>query len=89
MLYFVGVVCDTGDFESMKRFSPEDATTNPSLILKAATQNEYKHLVDNAVSYAKQNANTFEEQLSLAMDKVSVRVLRYEYCKFKYYIAIG
>ena len=72
------MVCDTGDFESMKRFSPEDATTNPSLILKAATQPEYKHLVEDAVSYAKANATTNAEQLELAMDKVSVRVC---FCK--------
>lgn len=47
------VVCDTGDFASMKAFSPKDATTNPSLLLKAAAQPEYQHLVDDAVSYAK------------------------------------
>jgi transaldolase len=39
------VVADTGDFERMKEFAPQDATTNPSLILKAAQQNNYQSLV--------------------------------------------
>jgi transaldolase len=40
------VVADTGDFERMKEFTPQDATTNPSLILKAAQQSNYQSLVD-------------------------------------------
>jgi transaldolase len=40
------VVADTGDFERMKAFAPQDATTNPSLILKAASQNNYQSLVN-------------------------------------------
>lgn len=40
------VVADTGDFERMKEFAPQDATTNPSLILKAAQQSNYQSLVD-------------------------------------------
>ena len=44
------VVADTGDFESMKQYKPRDATTNPSLILAAASKPEYSHLVDKAVS---------------------------------------
>ena len=67
-----GVVCDTGDFASMKQFSPEDATTNPSLILKAAIIPEYAHLVDGAISYAKAHGNSDSERLSIAMDKLSV-----------------
>ena len=39
------VVADTGDFESMKAYKPQDATTNPSLILQAAAKPEYRHLV--------------------------------------------
>ena len=42
------VVADTGDFESIHQFSPSDATTNPSLILKAAKQEKYKHLLVKA-----------------------------------------
>ena len=46
------VVADTGDFESMKAFTPQDATTNPSLILKAAASPAYDALVDQAISEA-------------------------------------
>lgn len=46
---FTTVVADTGDFEAMKAFAPQDATTNPSLILKASRQEEYRHLVTRAV----------------------------------------
>lgn len=45
---FTRVVADTGDFESMKEYEPEDATTNPSLILAASRKPEYRHLVDKA-----------------------------------------
>ena len=47
---FTTVVADTGDFEAMKEYEPRDATTNPSLILKAAKQEEYRHLVEKAVA---------------------------------------
>jgi transaldolase len=46
------VVADTGDFASMKQFSPLDATTNPSLILKAAAMPDYAYLIDKAISEA-------------------------------------
>jgi len=46
---FTTVVADTGDFESMKRFQPTDATTNPSLILKAVRQPSYQHLLENCI----------------------------------------
>jgi len=42
---FTTVVADTGDFERMQVFQPQDATTNPSLILKAAQQSNYQSLV--------------------------------------------
>ena len=45
------VVSDTGDMESIKRFKPTDATTNPTLILKASQLPAYAHLVDEAVSW--------------------------------------
>lgn len=44
------VVADTGDFETMRRFQPQDATTNPSLILKAVQMPQYSHLLDKAVA---------------------------------------
>jgi len=47
---FTRVVADTGDFATLKEYAPEDATTNPSLILKAAIMPEYKHLVEKAIA---------------------------------------
>ena len=44
------VVADTGDFGTLRQYAPQDATTNPSLILKAATMPEYAHLLDAAIS---------------------------------------
>ncbi len=46
---FTTVVADTGDFEAMREYQPQDATTNPSLILKAFQQEQYAHLVDKAI----------------------------------------
>lgn len=53
---FTKVVADTGDFGSIKEFKPQDATTNPSLILKAAGMPAYAHLVDRAVKDAGRSA---------------------------------
>jgi transaldolase len=47
---FTKVVADTGDFATLKEYAPQDATTNPSLILKAAQLPAYKNLVDNAIA---------------------------------------
>lgn len=47
---FTKVVADTGDFATLKQYAPLDATTNPSLILKAALMPEHKHLVEKAVA---------------------------------------
>ena len=47
---FTTVVADTGNFASMEEFKPQDATTNPSLILQAAAKPEYKHLVKKAIA---------------------------------------
>lgn len=59
------VVSDTGDVDAVKRLQPQDATTNPSLIYKAAQLPQYAHLIDNAISYGKGD-------LSLIMDKLAV-----------------
>lgn len=68
------VVADTGEFSTIKQFSPQDATTNPSLILKAALVPEYQPLIESAVKYAKENGADLssEEKLALAVDKVAV-----------------
>lgn len=47
---FTTVVADTGDFGSLKQYTPRDATTNPSLILKAAQMPEYQFLVTKAIT---------------------------------------
>ncbi len=46
---YTTIVADTGDFQTMKAFAPRDATTNPSLILKAVQKDEYKPLLEKAV----------------------------------------
>lgn len=67
------VVADTGEFEAIKKFNPQDATTNPSLILKAALLPEYQFLVDDAVTYSMNSeATCLENRLDIAMDKLSV-----------------
>ena len=50
---YTKVVADTGDFEAMKAYKPQDATTNPSLILAASQKAEYKTLFDKAVADGK------------------------------------
>lgn len=47
------VVADTGDIDSIKQYAPTDATTNPSLILNAAQQPQYRHLIEEAIQYSK------------------------------------
>ena len=49
------VVADTGDFESISQYQPRDATTNPSLIYKAAQMPHYKPLLEEAVARANRN----------------------------------
>ncbi len=66
------VVADTGDFEAIKLYKPTDATTNPSLVYKAAAMPEYKHLLEDAVAYAKANSNSADEAVEMALDKVAV-----------------
>src|SRR6516164_5773763 len=46
------VVADTGDIEAIAKHKPQDATTNPSLLLKAAQQPQYQNLVDDALNFA-------------------------------------
>src|SRR5258708_27333958 len=55
---FTKVVADTGDFATLKEYTPQDATTNPSLIFKAAQMPEYKHLVDKAVADHRKSSAT-------------------------------
>lgn len=68
------IVADTGDIEAIKRYYPEDATTNPSLILKAAQIPEYSNLIDNAIAWAKQQSNDIDQQIEDAGDKLAVNI---------------
>lgn len=66
------IVCDTGDIDAIKAYSPTDATTNPSLIMLAAEKPQYKRLIEEAVNYSKKKGGTAKEQRSLLMDKLFV-----------------
>lgn len=66
------VVADTGDIEAVAAYKPQDATTNPSLILAAASDERYQHLIDDAVEYGKQHGSEQHEQLEWAMDRLFV-----------------
>jgi transaldolase len=71
---FTTIVADTGDIEAIKRSQPEDATTNPSLILKAAQIPEYAGLIDNAIAWAKTQSDNLETQIEDAADKLAVNI---------------
>jgi transaldolase len=69
------VVADTGDMNSMKKFKPRDATTNPSLITAAAQMSEYTELVDDALLFAKREAGpgaSKDAVVKRAIDRLSI-----------------
>ncbi|WP_016955785.1 transaldolase [Catenovulum sp. SX2] len=68
------VVADTGDIEAIKKFKPQDATTNPSLLLKAAQIPEYDTLIADAIEWAKAQSNDVEQQIIDAGDKLAVNI---------------
>lgn len=68
------VVADTGDIEAIKRFAPLDATTNPSLLLKAAALPHYAELLDQAQGWASTQGGSSEEQLANCCDRFAVDV---------------
>lgn len=70
------VVADTGDIEQIKRFHPKDATTNPSLLLKAAALPHYADLLDQAKSWAASQGGSNAEQLANSCDRFAVDVGR-------------
>lgn len=71
---FTNVVADTGDIEAIKKYQPEDATTNPSLILNASTLPIYSSLIDDAIDFAKKNSNVLDQQILNAGDKLAVNI---------------
>src|SRR4051794_4717894 len=69
---FTKVVADTGDFATLKTYAPTDATTNPSLILKAAQMPEYKYVVDRALAEAQKANLTGEARIKNIVDHLLV-----------------
>jgi transaldolase len=68
---FTKVVADTGDFATLKQYAPQDATTNPTLIMKAAVMPEYKFLLDKAASDNK-GVGSSREAVSRVLDHLLV-----------------
>jgi len=67
---YTTVVADTGDFESMREYKPQDATTNPSLILKAVQKDEYRPLLDQAIQdYAGKSTEEIIDQTLVAFGR--------------------
>ncbi|NVC96006.1 transaldolase [Vibrio natriegens] len=68
------VVADTGEIEAIKKYQPEDATTNPSLILKAAQIAEYAPLIDASIEYAKAQSDDKAQQVQDTCDMLAVNI---------------
>ncbi|HEY0207572.1 transaldolase [Acerihabitans sp.] len=68
------VVADTGDITAIKLYQPQDATTNPSLILNAAQIPEYRGYIDQAVAWARDQSGDAAEQVKYATDKLAVNI---------------
>lgn len=68
------VVADTGDIEAIKKYEPLDATTNPSLLLKAASLPHYEALLNSAKEWANTQGGSSQQQLSNACDKFAVDI---------------
>ncbi|NNF47419.1 MAG: transaldolase [Desulfofustis sp.] len=66
------VVADTGDIDSIRQYQPEDATTNPSLLFKAAQMAQYSHLVDDAINVGKASGKNGQELLDTILDRLAV-----------------
>ncbi|MBS5837998.1 MULTISPECIES: transaldolase [Pseudomonas] len=72
---FTTVVADTGDLDAITRLKPVDATTNPSLLLKAAAMPGYAELLQNAVSYAKGDVGLACDQFSVSVGSGILKVI--------------
>ena len=68
------IVADTGDIDSIKEHMPEDATTNPSLILKAITSGKYDYLFENALVRAEKEKNSESEKIAYIADLLAVGI---------------
>src|SRR5215467_13605336 len=70
---FTKVVADTADFESMKEFKPEDATTNPSLVYAATQKQQYGHLLDEVLKDRKNSGLSGQQQIEDICDHLLVQ----------------
>ncbi len=68
------IVADTGDVEAIKSVKPVDATTNPSLLLKASQLPQYAHLIEESIAFAKAEGGSKEDQIENAADKLAVLI---------------
>jgi transaldolase len=66
------VVADTGDIAAIAKHRPQDATTNPSLLLKSAGAKEYAHLVDGALAAAKAVSGSMPDRTKEFLDRLAV-----------------
>ncbi|KAL9136797.1 MAG: hypothetical protein Q9175_002007 [Cornicularia normoerica] len=66
------VVCDSGDFATIGKYKPQDATTNPSLILAASKKSEYAKLMDLAVEYGKDHGKDMDDKIDSTLDRLLV-----------------
>merc|ERR1712093_115983 len=69
---YTTVVSDTGDFEGLEAYKPQDGTTNPSLILAAVKDPKYGRLIDVAVKYAKEKGGDEDAQVDACLDRLLV-----------------
>ena len=74
---FTVVVADSGDFESIKAFAPQDSTTNPSLILAASQKPQYKKLLDDAIAFGKgKSSNVLQHILDKVFVNFGIEILK-------------
>ncbi|OOV86298.1 transaldolase [Oceanospirillum linum] len=68
------VVADTGDIDAIEQLKPQDATTNPSLVLKVADKPRYQSLIEQAVQQAQRETPDPEQQKDYAVDRIAVAI---------------
>ncbi|AIN46978.1 transaldolase [Candidatus Palibaumannia cicadellinicola] len=71
---FTTIVADSGDIESILNYTPQDATTNPSLILKAARLSSYQIMLEYILAYARKQGGNRNSQIINASDKLAVNI---------------
>jgi len=69
---FTTIVEDTGDIDTIKKHKPQDATTNPSLLLQAAKLPQYKHLIDDALKTPKDKGDNLLDEMRPILEKLAV-----------------